>query len=751
MKHFTVLVLAIILSPVMRAQLSGLSYLYNNYSNMLPERSYKTEDGKKYNDPQYYSHPDFGKLTFEAPIGKSVVEDISKRTLDQRYYIDVNDPLFFYIEKSTKPINYYKNGLLMAIDPSLKQSSAGIYNAFAQPCATELNTLQKRSGIALGNEYFGFNNFSVRVEQNNGSTQLLTSDWSNIVVGNNGAYITNVFPGIDMKIMYREASVKSEFIIKQNLNVKKLVFIDQLQVSNNLSLQLETSMINDRTKGHLIVFDNQVNDQVAVIEPARTHDNSGSKTSWINLYTLIGNNLEILCDSSVLNGAQTIYPVTVDPLVTAVGPIVAGTTFLSGSLVTPAFCSNTIAVTYPGGTTPWDVSIGWSVYSNWCFGYYTGNGALGDDCWNSEAQINITSSCGGRSPAGALIWTCLGCNSPGTWAPTVAFASSGTQSLAQCYTGSCAAQTMSFTINFNRTNCASYSNYDGCTPTNRSYCQTLDNWRVTVQGRNMETLGNTTSGNGTAAVSATCYVPQTLNPTPAYGIGPYTYLWTPGGQTTSTRTVSTNYIGTQTFSCTVVDACGTTTRVAVFNVSTNCVLPVELLDFTATVEGKSVNLLWQTATESNSSHFIIERSYDGINFVTVSTVKAAGKSLNKRSYMTTDYNADLTRIVYYRLRQFDVGSDEARFTSLISIESKAEKSMDIFPNPGSGIYLIVPSGKYAGKLYDLSVYDHTGKEILKRSGIMDTSNIDIEASPAGIYLVKININGQVINKNIVKQ
>lgn len=751
MKSIVLLSAAWMLPGLMPAQQAerNLMYLSENYSAMLPQRSYATEAGKTYNDPQYYSHPDFGKLTFDAPEGKSVAEDLSKRTPYERYYVDLDQPQFFYIEKSTKPINYYESGYLRAIDASLKQEAAGIYRASSQPCPTELNTLQKYSGIKLGTQVFGFNNFVLRVVRNDNSVQLLSPDWSNATIGNNGAYISNAFPGIDMKIVYREASVKSEFIIRQNQHVKEMVFVDQLMTGNGFSIQAETQMSNDHTKGHLLVYDNSSGQQVAQIEPPRSHDVSGSHRSWINPTALLGNNFEILCDSAMLNGSQTVYPLTVDPLVTAVGPIVNGTTYLSGTRVTPAFCSNAISVTYPGGTTPWDVSATWSIYSNWCFGYYTGHGSLSDDCWMSEAQAWITSSCGGRSPAGASIWTCTGCNNTGNWTPTLAYASSGSQSLAQCYAASCAAQTQTYTINVNRTNCTTYSNYDDCTPTSRSYCQTLDNWRVTVQGRNMETLGNTTTGNGTSTVSAICFAGATLNPSVTYGIGTLSYNWNPGGQTTSTKSVPTNFTGTQTYTCTITDACGTV-RTAAFSVTTNCTLPVELLGFTGKLVNNHVELNWQTATESNSSHFIIERSYDGINYEFVSMVKAAGNSMEKRSYSSADYKADMSRIIYYRLKQFDNGISTERFSSVLSIEPKTGGTFELFPNPGNGLYELSPAGDYKNQAYQVYVYDHTGKEIMQLDG-KEKQALDLSLSPAGIYLVRVLTGNTILNWHLVKQ
>jgi len=745
MHYCTLFSAAFFVSGIIQAQEAGqhLSSRDENYSVMLPQPGYSIEAGEKYNDPQYYNHPDFGLLTFDAPAGKSVVEDLSKRSAYERFYVDVNEPSFFYIEKSTKPINYYQNGYLRAIDPSLKLASAGVYRASAQPCPTELNTVLKCSRIDLGGQIFGFNNVMLRVVHHDHSVQLFSPNWSQITVGNNGAYISQVFPGVDMKILYREGAVKSEFIIRQNLQVNKLVFIDQLQTGGQLALQAEVPATTDPEKGHILVFDQPGGQLVAKIKPARSADYSGIRRAWYNPYTLIGNNLEILCDSAMLNDASTVYPVVVDPLVTAVGPIVNGTTFLSGTLPSPAFCSNSIAVTYPGGTTPWDVSVGWTIYSNWCY-------QSGFDCYRSEAQIWITSSCGGRSPAGALIWTCTGCNSYGTWNPTLPFSSNGTQSLAQCYAASCAAQTQTYTINANRSYCPTYTGgYDACTPVNRSYCQTLDNWRVTVQGRSMETLGNTATGNGSSNVSAVCFAGATLNPSVSYGIGTLSYNWNPGGQTTSTNTVPTNFTGTQTYTCTVTDACGTV-RTAVFNVSTNCVLPVELLNFDGRVTAKQVELQWQTASESNSSHFTIERSYNGVDYEFVSMLKAAGHSVEKQSYHAADDKADLSRLIYYRLKQYDNGISAERFSSVLSVEPEKRGHFDLFPNPGNGVFELVPGGDYTGKAYQAYVYDATGKEVLQQQG-NGRATLDISAFPEGIYLVRILAGNDILNWRLMKQ
>lgn len=79
--------------------------LSGNYAVIPTQRSYGAGAGKACNEPGYYSYPGFGKLTFNAPEGKSVAEDLSRRTPYKRYDVDLDQPLFFYIGKSTRPIN----------------------------------------------------------------------------------------------------------------------------------------------------------------------------------------------------------------------------------------------------------------------------------------------------------------------------------------------------------------------------------------------------------------------------------------------------------------------------------------------------------------------------------------------------------------------------------------------------------------------------------------------------------------------
>ncbi len=87
-------------------------------------------------------------------------------------------------------------------------------------------------------------------------------------------------------------------------------------------------------------------------------------------------------------------------------------------------------------------------------------------------------------------------------------------------------------------------------------------------------------------------------------------------------------------------------------------LPVELLYFDAYSQSSSNILKWATASEQNSSHFVIERSNDGVIWDYVNTVLSSVNSTEKINYTFVDNDYENT-LNYYRLVQFDM---DGKFT-----------------------------------------------------------------------------------------
>ena len=81
-------------------------------------------------------------------------------------------------------------------------------------------------------------------------------------------------------------------------------------------------------------------------------------------------------------------------------------------------------------------------------------------------------------------------------------------------------------------------------------------------------------------------------------------------------------------------------------------LPVELIYFEGFGYSTFNNLKWSTASEHNSDYFLIERSDDGQNWVSVGIKLASGNSHTVINYFFIDsYLND--GFIYYRLKQYD--------------------------------------------------------------------------------------------------
>src|SRR5690606_12895557 len=81
-------------------------------------------------------------------------------------------------------------------------------------------------------------------------------------------------------------------------------------------------------------------------------------------------------------------------------------------------------------------------------------------------------------------------------------------------------------------------------------------------------------------------------------------------------------------------------------------LPVKLIDFTATSKPGGVELNWISAAEINSDYFGVEKSTDGVNFTEIGQVEAAGNSTVTTNYTFFDGQAR-DGDNFYRLKMVD--------------------------------------------------------------------------------------------------
>jgi len=180
----------------------------------------------------------------------------------------------------------------------------------------------------------------------------------------------------------------------------------------------------------------------------------------------------------------------------------------------------------------------------------------------------------------------------------------------------------------------------------------------------------------------------------------------------------------------------------------NAPLPIELIDFNASLFEGFVRLNWQTASEINNDFFTIERSIDGKKFNSLSVIKSEGSKHETSDYQYDDLNFPKGQI-YYRLRQTDMDGTSS-LSKTIKIHTDG-KSIDvlIYPSPSSEFIAVQASGLVKEQIR-IELFDCTGT--LKRETIIPAgstiSYIDTQTLYSGTYFIKIIDGSQVSTQKI---
>ena len=86
-------------------------------------------------------------------------------------------------------------------------------------------------------------------------------------------------------------------------------------------------------------------------------------------------------------------------------------------------------------------------------------------------------------------------------------------------------------------------------------------------------------------------------------------------------------------------------------------VPVEMVSFTGKVNGKSIQLNWSTATQTNNSGFSVERMSQG-SWQPLGFVGGSGTTTSPRSYSYTDVNPSAGKN-YYRLNRLTLTEQQS--------------------------------------------------------------------------------------------
>ena len=175
------------------------------------------------------------------------------------------------------------------------------------------------------------------------------------------------------------------------------------------------------------------------------------------------------------------------------------------------------------------------------------------------------------------------------------------------------------------------------------------------------------------------------------------------------------------------DPCGGTVKRLYIEATYASTLPLSLLSLRATsTTAKHVQLHWTTADELNTSHFLIERSTDASNFVSLGSIPAKGTGA--ASYVYTDEQAAAANTVYYRLKMID---KDGRYTYsyILPVKRSAVAVLKAVVLNGQ-LYINSPAKQEAWLL------NANGQAVQKQYLLPGIQVTDISSLATGLYFLK---------------
>ncbi|SDD83254.1 Por secretion system C-terminal sorting domain-containing protein [Dyadobacter soli] len=182
---------------------------------------------------------------------------------------------------------------------------------------------------------------------------------------------------------------------------------------------------------------------------------------------------------------------------------------------------------------------------------------------------------------------------------------------------------------------------------------------------------------------------------------------------------------------------------AAYSFSLEAALPVTLARFGARKLENQAELSWTTTEETNSSHFEIQRSADGRNWVTLQNIPAANESHVVKPYNASD-KAPLAGLNLYRLKMVDNDGTFA-FSKIEALTFDGVQNALFYPNPATDRLQL--SNALLKNTASLKLLDQTGKSVFETSrptAIIQTGHIS-----AGLYILQITRKDGTVTSSLV--
>jgi hypothetical protein len=189
-------------------------------------------------------------------------------------------------------------------------------------------------------------------------------------------------------------------------------------------------------------------------------------------------------------------------------------------------------------------------------------------------------------------------------------------------------------------------------------------------------------------------------------------------------------------------------------------LPIELIDINAVGMTNHIKITWNVATETDLSHYELERSEDGATFEQIATISANGNSTSALSYSFEDFDVRSFQDYYYHVRSVDLdGSYEYTPVVMARINGSGSgfnaENVSIYPNPtASNTAIAVQADKQLD--LNMTIRNISGQLVYAKRHVLSPGNtilnVNSSAWASGVYLIELHdaLSGKTITKRLIK-
>lgn len=202
----------------------------------------------------------------------------------------------------------------------------------------------------------------------------------------------------------------------------------------------------------------------------------------------------------------------------------------------------------------------------------------------------------------------------------------------------------------------------------------------------------------------------------------------------------------------------TTVNLTLYNpaaISSPCgSLPITLTMWKGVYRNNKTYLAWQAENAIQFSHFVVERSTDGVRFSPLGEVAATSSNTLSQQYSYEDeYPAN--GLNYYRLKMVDLDG-QSTYSGIITIRTDGKGlQISATPNPFTD-HVAITIQSSTNETANIRLYNNDGKLVWRKTTYVTAgTNVqyynDLQSLPRGIYIIKVDKGNTTAGFKMIKQ